>query len=136
MTEQTDPNAAPAAENPPTPALATVPDHIIPAELPHPNTQGGVLSRGVRYLHHFEVELVSDGKRLWAVVSEEGKAVLAAITGEKQTEEDQIEAHKTRLATAAAEEKAAAEEAAKSPPTIVLDPDGKPVSGGAPGLQA
>lgn len=84
-----------AATKPPVPA------HIIPAELPHPNTVGGVLARGVKYLHHFELLLVSDGKRLWAAASEEGRAVLAAIEGEKQAEQDVIDAHKTAPAAEA-----------------------------------
>lgn len=72
----------------------TVPAHIIPAELPHPTTLGTPLARGIRYLHHFEVLLVSDGRRLWAAASAEGQAVLAMIEGEGKAHEDAIQAHK------------------------------------------
>lgn len=79
-------------------SASVVPDHVIPAELPHPTTLGTPLARGVKYLHHFELLLVSDGRRLWAAASAEGKAVLAAIEGEKQTDQDAIAAHRAGAA--------------------------------------
>lgn len=51
----------------------------INAELKHPEIQGPPLERGTRYGHHFVVELISDGKRLWAVASEEGRKILHQI---------------------------------------------------------
>ncbi|MET4187595.1 hypothetical protein ABIB86_000456 [Bradyrhizobium sp. JR1.7] len=51
----------------------------IPAILTHPEIMGPPLERGVRYAHHFVVELISDGRRLWAVASEEGKNVIHQI---------------------------------------------------------
>ncbi len=59
----------------------------INAKLKHPEIQGPPLERGTRYGHHFVVELISDGRRLWAVASEEGRKVLNEIahglTGDK-----------------------------------------------------
>lgn len=60
----------------------------IPAILTHPEILGPPLERGARYGHHFVVELISDGKRLWAAASEEGKKVIHEIehgfSGEQQ----------------------------------------------------
>lgn len=62
----------------------------IPAILTHPEIMGPPLERGTRYGHHFVVELISDGKRLWAAASEEGKKVIHEIehglTGEEEPE--------------------------------------------------
>lgn len=71
----------------------SVPAHIIPATLPHPNLSSP-LARGVAYLHHFEILLVSDGQRLWDAMSAEGKQVLADIEGEKAAHADAIAASK------------------------------------------
>lgn len=97
MNEATDPAAAPAAPQPKPadpPNRAPVPAHIIPAELPHPDIQGGVLARGIKYLHHFEILLISDGKRLWDAASAEGKQILADIEGENQAAVDAAAAAK------------------------------------------
>lgn len=80
-------------------------DNIINAELPHPEIQGPPLYRGTRYGHHFVVELVSDGRRLWAVASEEGRKILHEIAHGLDPEKAE-----------AADEKAKA--AAKNGPTI------------------
>jgi hypothetical protein len=53
----------------------------IPAELSHPLMHEAMI-RGVRYGHHMVVELISDGERLWAVASNEGRALIAAIEAE------------------------------------------------------
>lgn len=113
--DQKPPEDAPLPEQPPTPAIATVPDHLIPLVVPHPVTLGTPLSRGLQYFHHFEVLLVSDGSRLWQAVSEEGKAVLAAIRGEVRADEAAIEAHRASISGAGQ-----------------LDPDGNPATGGKP----
>jgi hypothetical protein len=86
--------AADATQTAPAAATPPVPAHIIPASLPHPNIQGGVLARGVKYLHHFEILLISDGQRLWDAASDEGKKVLADIEGEKAAAHDAIAAAK------------------------------------------
>lgn len=89
----------PAAENQPAdPNVALVPDHIIAAHLPHPVVHGTPLSRGARYIHNFEVELVSDGRRLWASASNEGKAIINTLAEESRREHDAIEAHKAKQA--------------------------------------
>lgn len=76
------------------PATAAVPAHIIPTSLPHPNTSGP-LERGLTYLHHFEVELISDGRRLWDAASAEGKQLIADIKGEKAASADAAAAAKS-----------------------------------------
>lgn len=91
---QTSGVAPEAAAGDPGAIAPYVSPDIIPAELPHPVTHGGPLSRGARYMHHFEVELISDGKRLWHVLSDEGQAVVAALFGERQAEQDAIHAAK------------------------------------------
>lgn len=60
----------------------------IPAILTHPEILGPPLERGARYGHHFVVELISDGKRLWATASEEGKKVIHEIEHGLTGEED------------------------------------------------
>lgn len=87
-----------ATTEPAEAAAPTAPDHVIPAELPHPQTLGGPLSRGARYMHHFEVELVSDGRRLWAAASAEGKHVINTLAEESRRERDAIERQKTKAA--------------------------------------
>lgn len=89
---------APAAGAPANPNV--VPAHIIPAALPHPNTSGP-LARGLSYIHHFEIELVSDGSRLWDAASAEGKQLIADIKGEKAAQADTIAAAKAAPAVAA-----------------------------------
>ncbi len=101
-----DPNAPPMPPANPAP----VPANIIPADLPHPVTQGPPLARGAKYQHHFVVDLISNGKRLWAVASAEGQKVLAEIRGEVTAEADKIEAHQ---AAGAAAQPAAADPNAK-----------------------
>lgn len=54
-------------------------DKTIPAELPHPEIAGPPLTLGTRYAHHFLVEVISDGRRLWALASEEGQRVLTYL---------------------------------------------------------
>jgi hypothetical protein len=54
-------------------------DKIINAELPHPEINGPPLERGIRYAHHFVVDVISDGRRLYAVASEEGRKILHQI---------------------------------------------------------
>lgn len=54
---------------------------IILAALPHPDISSP-LARGVRYQHHFVVDLISDGRRLWHALSDEGQAVLVTIKRE------------------------------------------------------
>jgi hypothetical protein len=66
--------------------------NVIVAVLPHPTTMGTPLSRGARYLHHFEVELISDGKRLWHVLSDEGRKVVDTIEGERRADKEAQEA--------------------------------------------
>lgn len=95
MTDETINNGEP---NPGVPVstgvdLAAVPAHIIPATLPHPNISSP-LARGVQYLHHFEILLVSDGRRLWDAASDEGKQVLSDIKGENAAHADTIAAAK------------------------------------------
>lgn len=92
----TDPTAGAATTTtePQADAKPPVAADVIPAELPHPTTMGTPLSRGARYIHHFEVELISDGKRLWHVLSAEGQAVVATLFAERKTEQDAIDAHK------------------------------------------
>lgn len=94
-------NDAPTQESQDGVNLAAVPAHIIPAELPHPNLQGGMLARGVKYLHHFEILLVSDGQRLWAAASAEGKKIMADIAGETAAHDDAIAAAKAAPPAAA-----------------------------------
>lgn len=107
MTDETTIGAAP-------PTIKTdVPDHLIPAMLPHPVTSGPPLANGTRYMHNFEVELVAWMGRLWSVASEEGKQALAWIKGEQDAHAQAIEDHKA--STRAANE--AANAAAANPPT-------------------
>lgn len=54
---------------------------VILAALPHPDISSP-LARGVRYQHHFVVDLISDGRRLWHAMSDEGQAVLVTIKRE------------------------------------------------------
>lgn len=54
---------------------------VIIAGLPHPDISSP-LARGVRYQHHFAVDLISDGRRLWHALSDEGQAVLVTIKRE------------------------------------------------------
>lgn len=112
MTDETTTTAAAA------PATAAVPAHIIPAALPHPNTSGP-LARGLTYLHHFEVELVSDGARLWDAASAEGKQLLADIQREKSAAADQVAASKAAPPMAAA---SATGVAASTGSTATTDP--------------
>lgn len=108
MTDETTTEAA-------DPAAAAVPAHIIPAVLPHPQISSP-LARGVKYVHHFEILLISDGARLWDAASAEGKQVLADIEGEKSAQADTIAAAKAAPPAAAQD----------------LDPNGKPATGGTP----
>lgn len=98
MDAQTNPTTEVAATEPQVNAQPPVPDNIIVAHLPHPTTLGGPLSRGARYLHHFEHELVSDGSRLWSAASAEGKAIINTLAEESRRERDAIEAHKAKQA--------------------------------------
>lgn len=95
MTDETTQEDA-AKSKPPVPA------HIIPAALPHPNTSSP-LARGLTYIHHFEVELVSDGARLWDAASDEGKQVIADVKGEKAAAVDAAAASKAAPPMAAAD---------------------------------
>lgn len=108
--ETTNETAAGAPANP-----NAVPAHIIPAALPHPQLSSP-LARGIQYLHHFEIALVSDGTRLWDAASAEGKQLIADIKGEKSAQADTIAAAKAAPPAAAQE----------------LDPEGKPATGGTP----
>ena len=94
MTDETTTEAA-------APAAAAVPAHIIPAALPHPNISAP-LARGIQYLHHFEIELVSDGARLWDAASAEGKQVLADIKRGQSAAVDAAAAAKAAPSMAAA----------------------------------
>lgn len=73
-------------------AAPAVPADIIPAMLPHPTTLGAGLSRGMRYVHHFERELIHDGERFWDYLSEQGQKVLAEIMLEQRAEKEAQEA--------------------------------------------
>ena len=84
MTDETTAEAA-------APAAPTVPAHIIPAALPHPNISAP-LARGIQYMHHFEVLLVSDGVRLWDAASAEAKQLLADIKRENIAHADTVAA--------------------------------------------
>lgn len=61
----------PNEDTPPTPR------RTIPVGLIHPDIPP--TPAGTTRMHSFLVELVSDGKRLWAVASEEGRRVLEAL---------------------------------------------------------
>lgn len=109
------PETPPPAPEPQGVDLKAVPAHIIPAELPHPNIQGGILTRGIKYLHHFEIELISDGQRLWAAASAEGKKVLADIEGENQAASDAAAAARAAPPMTAATTEAATQAGATDP---------------------
>lgn len=79
------------AANPPSTATT------IQAPLPHP-VMSQPLPRGASYLHHFEVELISDGHKLVAALSAEGKKLLADIRGDKAAAANAVDAHKAALA--------------------------------------
>jgi hypothetical protein len=76
----TDETAAIKMSVPADPSAA--PSDRIEAVVPHPNISAP-LPRGVSYLHHFEIELVSCGRRLWAVASAEGQKIMAEARAEK-----------------------------------------------------
>lgn len=82
MTDATQTAPAAAATS------AAIPANVIPTNLPHPIISGPPLARGVRYQHHFVIDLISDGQRLWDVASAQGKKVIAEINGEVAAEKN------------------------------------------------
>lgn len=126
MTEETSTAAAAATAT----STATVPAHIIPAALPHPNISAP-LARGIRYLHHFEIELVSDGARLWDAASAEGKQVLADIKRGQSAAVDAAAAAKAAPSMAAAINEAGATTDPANPGNAdgnAIDPNAKPAA--------
>lgn len=110
-------------------------DKTITAELLHPEIQGPPLERGIRYGHHFVVELISDGRRLWAVASEEGQKLLHEIAHGIGIDGPEPVQNQSGIGTEVVTDPS---NPGNGPATVNpnfsagLDPDGNPATGGAP----
>lgn len=107
-------------------------DKTITAELTHPEIQGPPLERGIRYGHHFVVELISDGRRLFAVASEEGRRIMNEISHglthvDRDAEPSVLIPNESGIGT-----ELVTDQSNLPPQADGLDPDGKPATGGTP----